>query len=210
MLKSSLPKVLIGFMLAIGSACTTVPENKIIWHRWPKGVFHGVPERQFEKLGQVRTRIEYNSLDFENDESKLCKNYFNKAADDLLKRAKKVGADAVIDVKAVIFQIDGKTETFDSPECTDDGVEGQVLAQGVAIRWKRSANGKILNATAEETQARATAKAAREKKSTTTVLAPVGGPKASFDRQPANSGGEFTPSKSTESSDSNEFKPHIN
>lgn len=129
---------------ALLSSCTTVPEPRTTWHRWPKGAYLGVPERPFDKLGQVRTRIEYNSLDFENDEAKLCKNYFNKAAADLLHRAKEVGADAVIDVRAVVFQIDGKTDTFETPECSDDGVEGQVLAQAVAVKWKRGPDGKVI------------------------------------------------------------------
>ncbi len=210
MLKSSLLLTIIGITLAFGLGCTTVPENKVTWHKWPKGVFHGVPDRQFEKLGQVRTRIEYNSLDFENDENKLCKNYFNKAANDLLKRAKKVGADAVIDVKAVVFQIDGKTETYDNPECTDDGVEGQVLAQGVAVRWKRTSDGKILGGTPDETKARAYAKAHPEKKIASRVLAPATPPKSALERLPASSSEPSSASKSTDSSDPNVFKPHIN
>ncbi len=210
MLKSSLLLTFIGTTLAFGLGCTTVPENKVTWHKWPKGVFHGVPDRQFEKLGQVRTRIEYNSLDFENDENKLCKNYFNKAANDLLKRAKKVGADAVIDVKAVVFQIDGKTETYDNPECTDDGVEGQVLAQGVAVRWKRTSDGKILGGTPDEVKARAYAKAHPEKKIASRVLAPATPPKSALERQPASSSEQSSSSKSADSSDPNAFKPHIN
>lgn len=142
------------------AGCASVPENKVSWYRWPKAVYTGVPEREFEKLGQVRTRVEYNSLDFEHEESRLCKNYFNRAAQDLLKRARQVGADAVIDMRSVVFQLDGKIETYDTPECTDDGVEGQVLAQGVAIKWKKplgkgeSQKMKTYSQKAREVQAR--------------------------------------------------------
>jgi hypothetical protein len=117
-------------------ACSSVPEPKVTWYKFPKRAYLGVPDRPFSKLGQVRTRIAYSTLNFDVDENLLCKNYFNKAAVDLVKRAKEVGADAVIDVRSVVFQMDGKTQTFDSPECVDDGAEGQILAQGVAIKWK--------------------------------------------------------------------------
>jgi hypothetical protein len=131
------PWLLIPLVGAIVSGCATIPESKVTWYKWPKAAYKGVPERDFDKLGQVRTRIEYNSLDFENDENKLCRNFFNKASADLVRRAKEVGADAVIDIRSVVFQIDGRADTFETPECTDDGVEGQVLVQGVAIKWKK-------------------------------------------------------------------------
>jgi hypothetical protein len=38
----------------------------------------------------------------------------------------------------VVFLADGRRETFDRPECTDDGEEGDVLVQGVAIQWVRT------------------------------------------------------------------------
>jgi hypothetical protein len=31
---------------------------------------------------------------------------------------------------------DGKSETYKTPECSDDGGEGQILTQGVAVKWK--------------------------------------------------------------------------
>jgi hypothetical protein len=42
----------------------------------------------------------------------------------------------VIDVKSVVFLENGKSELYPSAECADDGMEGQVLSQGIAIRWK--------------------------------------------------------------------------
>lgn len=88
-------------------------------------------------MGLVRTKVDFTTLDPGFDESSLCLNYFNKAARDLVKRAKEKGADAVIDVRSVVFYEGGKSETFPKAECSDDGAEGQVLAQGIAVKWKK-------------------------------------------------------------------------
>jgi uncharacterized protein YbjQ (UPF0145 family) len=66
----------------------------------------------------------------------LCRNYYNKAAYLLLKEAKKVGADAVIQVRSVVFMLDGKMSEFSTPECSDDGAEGEILLRGIAIKYK--------------------------------------------------------------------------
>ena len=52
--------------------------------------------------------------------------------------AKKQGGDAVIDLKSVVYLEDGRREMYPSAECSDDGIEGQVLCQGIAIKWKTS------------------------------------------------------------------------
>ena len=52
--------------------------------------------------------------------------------------ARHQGADAVVDIKSVVFLENGKQETYSTPECSDDGFEGQILLQGVAIKWKKA------------------------------------------------------------------------
>jgi hypothetical protein len=92
--------------------------------------------RHYEKLGTVRTRVDFNSLDPTHEERTLCNNYFNKAVRDLVKQAKEQGGDAVIDVKSIVFYDDGQSKTFTTAECSDDGQQGQVLAQGIVVKWK--------------------------------------------------------------------------
>jgi hypothetical protein len=59
-----------------------------------------------------------------------------------VKYAKQQGADAVIDVRSVVFFEDGSRETYQTAECSDEGDTGQILAQGVAVRWKTLADPK--------------------------------------------------------------------
>lgn len=114
-----------------------MPEAHVRKYEWPKGdAFLEAPKRPYERVGLVKTRVDYPTLTDKYDESYLCKNYFNKAALDLVKRARDAGGDAVMEVRSVILQLDGKFQTFSQAECVDEGAEGQVLAQGVAIRWK--------------------------------------------------------------------------
>jgi hypothetical protein len=132
---------------ALGGACSSMPAIRVDKHAFPKEAFIGEPKgesaaapaREYEKLGLVKTKVEYPSLNMDWEETALCRNYFNKAVKDLVKRAKDQGGDAVIHVKAVTFMVDGRTELHDQPECADDGEEGQVLAQGIAIKWKKTA-----------------------------------------------------------------------
>lgn len=119
------------------SSCTTLPTPKVKPYEFPENVFIGksLPTTPFERVGLVRTKVNFNSLDPNHEEGFLCRNYYNKAARDLLKRARNAGADAVIELKSVVFLVSGEVETHDSPECADDGQEGQVLTQGIAVRW---------------------------------------------------------------------------
>lgn len=105
-------------------------------HSFPKDAHIGDVKRPYEKLGQVRSKATYATLDPKHDETTLCRNYFNKAVEDLVRRAKKVGADAVIDVRSVTFYEMGGSDTFPRPECSDDGAEGEVLVEGIAVKWK--------------------------------------------------------------------------
>jgi hypothetical protein len=104
---------------------------------WPKDkAFIEEPKRPYTKLGLVRTKVDYESLDPDHDEDVLCKNYFKKAVQDLVKRAKDHGGDAVMDVRSVTFFEDGTSKAFKDAQCADDGQDGQVLAEGIAIKWK--------------------------------------------------------------------------
>ncbi len=130
-----LSRILI-LVLAVGFACTTLPELKHHKYAFPKSAHIGDVKRPYEVLGLVKTRVEFQSLDPTREEKDLCVNYFNKAAVDLVKRAREKGGDAVVDVRSVVFLVDGKQELYATPECSDDGQEGQVLAQGVVVKWK--------------------------------------------------------------------------
>lgn len=118
-------------------SCSSIPTPHQRQHVFPKtSVYLEKVDRPYTVLGWVRTKVDYPSLDPNFEEDDLCRNYFNKAAHDLLERAKKSGGDAVIDMKSVVFLEDGRKETYSTPECADDGMEGQILAQGIAIKWK--------------------------------------------------------------------------
>lgn len=132
------PKSVLAFsMLVIGGwGCATLPEPKVKPYRFPKEeAFYGDVKRPYKTLGLVRSKVNFQSLDFTHEESDLCRNYFNKAVGDLVKIAKNQGGDAVIDIKSVVFLEDGRQETYPSAECSDDGMEGQVLCQGIAVKW---------------------------------------------------------------------------
>jgi hypothetical protein len=121
-------------------ACQTLPKPKIRKYEWPSEAYLDTPKRAFEVVGQVKTKVNYPSLTDEWEDDDLCRNFFNKAVIDLVSRARDVRADAVIEVRSVTFFQDGKSETFPRAECVDDGAEGQVLAQGTVVRWKREAD----------------------------------------------------------------------
>jgi hypothetical protein len=120
----------------ISGCATTLPDPKITHYEFPKGkAFVGDVKRPYHKLGQVRTRVDFNTLDWIHEEDQLCRNYYNKGVRDLVKRAKDVGADAVIDIRSVVFSELGGSETFQTPECSDDGQDGQILLEGIAVKW---------------------------------------------------------------------------
>jgi len=129
----------VGFA-AIGlmGACASMPTASTARYRFPKDAFIGDTDRPYEKLGLVRAKVDFRTLDPVVEEAELCRNHFNKAAGDLLRMARDKGGDAVVDVKSVVFLEDGRTETYPSAECSDEGEEGQVLAQGIAVKWKKT------------------------------------------------------------------------
>jgi hypothetical protein len=132
-------------LLFVGCA-TSLPKERHEVFRFPsKLVYLDEPigenlGRPFEILGWVRSKAYYPTLEQDNENPVLCRNYYNKAANDLLKEALKAKADAVIKVRSIIFLLDGKYQEHSTPECTDDGAEGEVLLKGIAIRWKPKAS----------------------------------------------------------------------
>ena len=130
-----IPGILVGVLTVSG--CTSLPDPKVTKYGFPTTTaFIGDPGRPFQALGQVRTKAEYVTLDPNHEEAFLCKNYYNKAVADLVKRAKAQGGDAVIDVKSVVLLVDGRHEYYATPECSDEGDGGQILVQGIAVKWK--------------------------------------------------------------------------
>jgi hypothetical protein len=129
-------------LAALAAGCVSAPTYetpRVKRYDFPKGEAffdEPAPAREYETLGQVRTMVEYSSLNPEMDEAELCRNYFHEALHDLVARARDAGGDAVIGVRSVVMLINGKVETHRTPECADDGQGGQVLAQGIAVRWK--------------------------------------------------------------------------
>jgi len=132
-LKLSFPLSVLA-VFAVG--CSTFPEPTHEDFEYPKeNVYVKNPTKKFKKIGVVRSKVNFETLDPTLDVEKLCKNYYNKSVKELLKFAKKAGGDAVMDVKSVVFFMDGKMETYERPECADDGLEAQILTRGVAIKW---------------------------------------------------------------------------
>lgn len=122
---------------ALAAGCAGVPKVSHGRYSFPQGEAQfGNSERPYEVLGLVRSKAEFATLDPDVEERVLCQNYFNKAVRDLVKIAKKRGADAVLDLRSVTFFPDGRVETYEAAECSDEGDEGQVLVQGVAVKWK--------------------------------------------------------------------------
>ena len=123
--------------------CSSLPSEKHEHFRFPENkVYIEEPQgkdlgRAYEKIGWVKSKASWSTLDQEANDGRLCKNYFNKASRDLLKEALKAGADAVIKVRSVVLLMDGKLEYHSTPECSDDGEEGEVLLQGIAIKFKQ-------------------------------------------------------------------------
>ena len=125
------------------SACVSVPERtKHPQYSFPeKSVYLELPtgpeeDRPYKVLGWVKSKADWPTLDQDGYSQSLCRNYFNKASASLLKEAKKAGADAVIQVRSVVFTLDGRTEEHATPECSDDGAVGEVLVRGIAIKFK--------------------------------------------------------------------------
>ena len=118
------------------AGCGSLPVVNQKRYAFPKdSVFIGDVKRPYQVLGLVRAKVNFPTLDPSHEENELCQIYFNKAARQLLSMAQEKGGEGVIDMKSVVFMEDGQTELYTTPECSDDGAEGQVLAQGIAVKW---------------------------------------------------------------------------
>ena len=125
-------------------SCASVPEERVQHDHFnfpESGVFPELPSgkfknREYQVLGWVRSKAHWPTLHEEGYNEGLCRNYYNKTSRSLLKEAKKVGADAVIQVRSVVFMLDGRVQEFPTPECSDDGAEGEILLRGIAIKFK--------------------------------------------------------------------------
>ena len=126
--------------LLLSGCGATVPLASNSKTKFPEGAFVGKPpaDRPYEGLGTVRGRQDFVSFQADSDDpTQLCRSNYNRAVKQLVEQAKKRGGDAVIDVKSVVFLMDGKSELLERPECADDGAEGQILVIGTAIKWKK-------------------------------------------------------------------------
>ena len=130
--------LIVAFSVIVGCAGKKPRSSASSEPLLPGAVFYGAPARKYQTLGVVRASKSYPTLNQEltdEQEALLCKKAFNDAARELLKNARDNGGDAVADLHSVIYLAEGRRETYDKPECTDDGEEGEVLVQGVAIKW---------------------------------------------------------------------------
>lgn len=126
----------LALLLLSVSACTTLPTPSQHWYEFPKDAYLDNGPRPYRAIGSVRGRTDFPSLDPDNfDFEKLCANYFNKSVKDMVGMAKDKDADAVIQVRSVVFLENGKKETYKTAECADDGEEGQSLTEGIAVKW---------------------------------------------------------------------------
>ena len=117
------------------TACATISEPPFRKHRFPKNAHVSKVDRPYEVLGEVRGRIDYVTIASQKRPELLCKNYYNGAVRQMVKSAKAKGADAVVEVRSVVFLMNKRFELYSKPECYDDGAEGQVLTRGLAVRW---------------------------------------------------------------------------
>ena len=132
----------IAFFALISGCASDLPEEHHDHYDFPSaGVYIDLPtgkdaDRPYEALGWVRGKAHYPTMEQESNNPNLCKNYYNKAAGVLLKEAKKAKADAVIQVRSIVMLMDTSIQEYKTPECSDDGAEGEILLKGIAIRYK--------------------------------------------------------------------------
>lgn len=134
---------ILSCFLCFTGCATSLPEErhdtfhfpeKSVYVEEPIGEFKGRP---YEILGWVRAKAHFPTLEQDPNSQRICKNYYNKASRDLLKQAiKEAKGDAVMKVRSVVMLMNGKTEEHVTPECSDDGAEGEILLRGIAIKWK--------------------------------------------------------------------------
>lgn len=132
--------ILVGGIVTTTTGCATLPSPSHRPFTFPKNAYFLPPKDQaYDVVGTVKSKVNYNALDQDHSEEALCSNYFNKAVGQLVKAAQEKGADAVVDVRSVVWLMDGRTETYPRPECSDDGEEGQAFVEALAVKWKKPA-----------------------------------------------------------------------
>lgn len=125
------------FLIAGLFSCATLPDSKYEKIKFPKkgATTADKVSYPFKKLGIVRTKILFPTTDPEHEPEQMCLSAFNQGAHDLLSKAKKeFGATAIISVRSVVFYLTGEKKLFETPECSDDSAEGQILMQAEAIQ----------------------------------------------------------------------------
>ena len=127
------------------STSTELPEQKIKKYSFPKGEAYlkgDTPKKNSDsitlvRLGLLKVKVNFSSLNERYSFDELCRNYFNKALQQLVQRAKKEkNAFGVMDIESVVYLMNGQVEYYTTAECADDGSEGQILVQGQAFRWQ--------------------------------------------------------------------------
>lgn len=123
--------------LGWAGGCSSLPQSDFKFRKFPSDhAFIGDVKRPYTAVGTVRGKVNFSSLDADHEESELCRSAFNQASADMVKMARNKGADAIIQIKSVVFYEGGQREYYSTPECADDGMEGQVLTEATAIKWK--------------------------------------------------------------------------
>lgn len=110
----------------------TFPEREVYVEQ-PTGKRFG---QAFKPLGWVKTKVRWPTMEQVPNDQSLCRNYYNKGASQLLDEAEKVGAEAVIQVRSVVLLLNGQLQEHPTPECSDDGAEGEILMKGIAIKYE--------------------------------------------------------------------------
>jgi len=130
-------RLFLGLSLGVTAGCSSLPTVTHKKYAFPENAYIGVPKdlKAHEKVGLVKARATFETMELDSDPEQRCRNYFNKAVKDLVKLAQDNKADAVVDVRSVTFLMDGKSETYPKAECVDEGDVGEVYVQGIAIRY---------------------------------------------------------------------------
>ena len=132
-----------ALLLLLAACSTSLPEEHHKVFPFPeKHVYVELPtgpdaNRPYETLGWVRTKVHYPTMEQDPNNLGLCRNYYNKGAAQLLKEAKKVGGEAVVQIRSVVMMMDRTVQEYPTPECSDDGAEGEILLKGIAIKFKK-------------------------------------------------------------------------
>lgn len=129
------------FLFFLGCvSCATLPEEKIDIVQPPKsGIYLDLPPQatgEYVELGDVKTKINFKMSQMYEDEF-LCQNAYHRGLKDLLHRAEAKGGNAIMNIRSVVFYLDGKNESFKTPECSFETEEGQILMQAKVIRLSK-------------------------------------------------------------------------